>query len=355
MATPRSRSLNLPTSSSTNFDARVFFQSFNQGRFGLFIPLLPAAPKILIDSFGFKAILIRPFGQSFALSEQYGANLLVDPCRNIAHALSSPVSSIVTTDYRVISLYVNKEMSEITSKIDISYRLKEARDALGMTQDKFGSDIGLKWFSIRDMESGKKAITVDIAQKIERIHCIDLRWLLTGEGAMRTRGRLQEGDHIDAFDGELPRLDCGLYGQGDFVFVPISSEKACCGKGSPIFEEYDIGESIAVKRSALGSLSESAPPYAVETQGRSMEGFGIREGSTVIVNPAERPTSGDVVLVAIDEKGAVKKYYERKEGIELVSSTSDSLRFTYEELEEGWGIRICGRVMLVIAPPEDGV
>lgn len=86
-----------------------------------------------------------------------------------------------------------------------------------------------------------------------------------------------------------------------------------------------------------------------------MEGFGIREGSTVIVNPAERPTSGDVVLVAIDEKSAVKKYYERKEGIELVSSTSDSLRFTYEELEEGWGIRICGRVMLVIAPPEDGV
>ena len=36
------------------------------------------------------------------------------------------------------------------------------------------------------MESGKKAVTVEIAQKIERIYSISLCWLLTGEGEMKT-------------------------------------------------------------------------------------------------------------------------------------------------------------------------
>ena len=233
--------------------------------------------------------------------------------------------------------------------------MKIARLELKETQKHIAKLAGINLRTYINYEQGERETPVSVVI-VYSLLGINPNWLLTGEGEMFVNTRtIQEGDHIDAFDGELPRLGCGLYGQGDFVFVPISSERACCGKGSPIFEEYDIGESIAVKRSVLGSLSESAPPYAVETQGRSMEGFGIREGSTVIVNPAERPTSGDVVLVVINEKGAVKKYYERKEGIELVSSTSGSLRFTHEELEEGWGIRICGRVMLVIAPPEDGV
>lgn len=240
--------------------------------------------------------------------------------------------------------------------LKIGERIKLVREKKQLSQKAFAEKCGnVPSTTISKYEQGLIKPSAEILSKMGYMG-ININWLLTGEGTMSSNTRaIQEGDHIDAFDAEPPRLACGLYGQGEFVFVPISSEKACCGKGAPIFEEYDIGESIAVKRNALGALSESAPPYAVETQGRSMEGFGIREGSMVIVNPAERPTSGDVVLVTIDEKGAVKKYYERKEGIELVSPTSDSLRFTYEELEEGWGIRICGRVMLVIAPPEDGV
>ena len=86
-----------------------------------------------------------------------------------------------------------------------------------------------------------------------------------------------------------------------------------------------------------------------------MEGFGIREGSTVIVNPAERPTSGNIVMAIIDEKASIKKYYVRSDCIELVSSLTAPLRYSFEEVQEGYGIRLRGRVMLVIAPPEDGV
>ena len=201
----------------------------------------------------------------------------------------------------------------------LNERMKIARLELKETQKHIAKLAGINLRTYINYEQGERETPVSVVVVYSSLG-INPNWLLTGEGEMFTNTRtVQEGDHIDAFDGELPRLGCGLYGQGDFVFVPISSERACCGKGSPIFEEYDIGESIAVKRSALGSLSESAPPYAVETQGRSMEGFGIREGSTVIVNPAERPTSGDVVLVAINEKGAIKKYRSEEHTSELQS------------------------------------
>ncbi|MDR2528588.1 MAG: helix-turn-helix transcriptional regulator [Synergistaceae bacterium] len=83
-------------------------------------------------------------------------------------------------------------VSEITTKnmnAETASRLKEARENLGMTQEKFGKSIGLRWFSIRDMEAGKKIVTVDMAQKLEKIYSIDFRWLLTGEGEMFTASR----------------------------------------------------------------------------------------------------------------------------------------------------------------------
>lgn len=76
-------------------------------------------------------------------------------------------------------------MSKIAQKNETAIRLKQTREALGLTQEEFAHSIGLeKWFAVRDMESGKKIITPEIAQEIERIHFINLRWLLTGREEM---------------------------------------------------------------------------------------------------------------------------------------------------------------------------
>ena len=142
---------------------------------------------------------------------------------------------------------------------NIYTRLIEVRKSLGLTQKEVseGAGVALRTYCRYESGEGERDIPSSLLKFIAQ-NDIDINWLLTGEGTMSSNTRtVQEGDHIDAFDGELPRLACGLYGQGDFVFVPISSEQACCGKGSPIFEEYNISENIAVKRSALGSLSES--------------------------------------------------------------------------------------------------
>lgn len=76
-------------------------------------------------------------------------------------------------------------MSKITLKDNCGQRLKGVREYLKMTQQEFGSGIGLSWFQVRDLESGKKKLTPELAYDIEKKYSIDFRWLLTGGGAMR--------------------------------------------------------------------------------------------------------------------------------------------------------------------------
>lgn len=172
---------------------------------------------------------------------------MVDSCRNIAHALSSPIRSIVTTDYRVISLYVNKEMSEITSKNGIASRLKQVRESLNLTQDEFAHSIGLdKWFAVRDMESGKKVVTPEIAQEIERIHFVNLRWLLTGREEMFLPPRRFIGDGLPDPSPEASALR-------DEAFVSIHRDDTLCSSKAAILiseapEEFRSNLLLAVQR-----------------------------------------------------------------------------------------------------------
>jgi SOS-response transcriptional repressor LexA len=86
-----------------------------------------------------------------------------------------------------------------------------------------------------------------------------------------------------------------------------------------------------------------------------MEGFGIKEGSMVVVNPAEDVYSGCVAMVVYDEQASIKKIYDTPGGKDLIASNGTTLHVSDETLREGWGARIVGRVMYVMAPPDEGV
>ncbi len=70
------------------------------------------------------------------------------------------------------------------SKNSFGYRLKTAREALKITQAVFAQPLDLTWTNVKDIEIGRKKLTPELAQKIELVHKIDFRWLLTGEGSM---------------------------------------------------------------------------------------------------------------------------------------------------------------------------
>jgi hypothetical protein len=67
-----------------------------------------------------------------------------------------------------------------------------------------------------------------------------------------------------------------------------------------------------------------------------MEGYGIKEGSMVIVNPAERVFLGCVAMVVYDERASIKKVYDTPAGKDLISSSGHKTHVTNEELSEDW-------------------
>ncbi len=63
-------------------------------------------------------------------------------------------------------------------------RLRQLRDVLGWTQADLGEKLGLSWYQIKDMETGKVRITPPIAKLLSYETNANAKWLLTGEGNM---------------------------------------------------------------------------------------------------------------------------------------------------------------------------
>ncbi|MDR1133316.1 MAG: XRE family transcriptional regulator [Synergistaceae bacterium] len=242
---------------------------------------------------------------------------------------------------------------------EVGRRIRQYRTSQNMSQQQLADIIETSRGYLAEIERGAKEPSFHFLRSLLEATGLSSEWILREEGRMFPEDKtVREGDRreIEAlFDAGLERLDCGLYALGGKVYVPLSSISACCGPGFEIYADYSIGDAIAVNRVNLGSLRRDTLPYAVMTEGRSMEGYGIKENSTVIVNPAEDVYSGCVALVIYGDKASVKKIYDTPDGKDLVASNGQKIHVTHEELSEDWGPRICGRVMVVIAPPEDGI
>ena len=80
-------------------------------------------------------------------------------------------------------------------------RIKTLRNELKMTQDAFGSRIGLKRNSIAQIELGTRTPSNQVIVSICREFDVNENWLRTGEGSMlRERSR---NDELAAFFGDL--------------------------------------------------------------------------------------------------------------------------------------------------------
>lgn len=63
-------------------------------------------------------------------------------------------------------------------------RVREVRNALGLTLEKFGEHIGLKKAAVSLIENGKNSVTEQVTKSICREFNVDYIWLTTGEGEM---------------------------------------------------------------------------------------------------------------------------------------------------------------------------
>ena len=241
----------------------------------------------------------------------------------------------------------------------IGQRLKRYRESQKLTQQNLASMMHVSRGYLGGIELGAKEPSYNFLQKLLEATNISSEWILRGVGPMHADTQSPEEGKIRDIEflanAGLERLDCGLFALRDKVYVPMSSISACCSSGFDAYEDYSISDAITVNRKEIGVLCPDMLPFAVRTEGRSMEGYGIKEGGTVIVNPAEDVYSGCVVMVIYDDKASIKKIYDTPNGKDLLASNGEKIHVTYEQLSEDWGPKIRGRVMVVISPPDDGI
>ncbi|MCT7524500.1 helix-turn-helix domain-containing protein [Aliarcobacter cryaerophilus] len=63
-------------------------------------------------------------------------------------------------------------------------RFTEVREKLDFKKSEFAEELGIKSFNIRDIESGKQKIPIELAEMMEEKFSISGWWLLTGKGEM---------------------------------------------------------------------------------------------------------------------------------------------------------------------------
>lgn len=63
-------------------------------------------------------------------------------------------------------------------------RIKDVRNSLGLTLEKFGEKLGVTKTAISRIERGERSLTEQMTKSICREFSVDYMWLTTGEGEM---------------------------------------------------------------------------------------------------------------------------------------------------------------------------
>lgn len=84
-------------------------------------------------------------------------------------------------------------------------RIKDVRNSLGLTLEKFGEKLGVTKTAISRIEKGERSLTEQMTKSICREFSVDYMWLTTGEGEM----------FVESDDDFFERIDRIMAGESE--------------------------------------------------------------------------------------------------------------------------------------------
>ena len=84
-------------------------------------------------------------------------------------------------------------------------RIKDVRNLLGLTLEKFGEKLGVTKTAISRLEKGERSLTEQMTKSICREFSVDYMWLTTGEGEM----------FVESDDDFFERIDRIMAGENE--------------------------------------------------------------------------------------------------------------------------------------------
>lgn len=193
-------------------------------------------------------------------------------------------------------------------KTTLAERLKEARNAQGLTQKALGELVGVSQAAIQKIETGKAEQTtklVDIARALK----VRPEWLGSGLGEMKVSSDSlppeKEWGTVDAWDKNTPL-------PADEVEVPFLKDiEFACGNGRVQDEDHN-GFKLRFSKATLrrvGANTDGTGVLCFPAVGNSMEPL-IPDGATVAINCNDkRIVDGKVYAVNQDGWKRLKMIY----------------------------------------------
>ena len=150
--------------------------------------------------------------------------------------------------------------------------------------------------------------------------------------ALKKKGLLRQGDKKSR-TMELVRLEK----KNDFMEIPILGTVAA---GRPILSEENRDGTIKFPYS---ELKKNCDYFAVKIRGDSMEGMGIMDGDTAVIEGQNTVRNGEVAVVMLDDAVTLKTFYRESSRVRLQPENPK-----YSPIYCNRDIRVLGRLAFII-------
>lgn len=212
-------------------------------------------------------------------------------------------------------------------------KLAKAREQAGLSRKELAEMLNVGQNTIWRWEAGQREPSLEKIQAIARALGVTTDALMTSEDKKTPPPKPGEGTNTRR-----------IISMEDWIKVPIVSREwtACCGTGISAADITNWDEGfILIDPGSLRRFDDRRMPYAVHCEGDCMESAGIKDGDLAIINPAEEPGQGAVVLVSVAGSLSLKRMYTTPSGDVILRSDLGQQRLTAADIERDEFI-VCG-------------
>lgn len=210
--------------------------------------------------------------------------------------------------------------------------IRRLREAKGLTQNDLASASGLSLSLIRGIEQDTRPnFTIDTLNALAGAFYLPVEKFI----------KILEGkdDSVHEAPAEYDPLAVikERLENAELVNVPV---KGYVNAGTPaVAEQQDLG-TVAIPKSDLSGVKKVSGVFALRVSGDSLEGDGIQNGDTVLVDPEPAIIDGKIYIVKLGNE-CVARHLHREDGyVVLTSSNGKYQRIEAKELE------VQGRIIL---------
>lgn len=207
-------------------------------------------------------------------------------------------------------------------------RLSRLRKEKGLKRYDIAEPLGVDAETVARYEREEREPKVSDAVIIANILGVSIEYLSTGVASPQTHSIY-------------------AYGVDDRVVVPVLP----CNDSYNFMPSADIisicTEHIIVPKNIIGEVQQHNPPFAIITRDRSFEKFSVREGSYVVINPAERVANFDMALIFYKGKLTLKRPQHTKSGALYLFSggNSDAIYVSAEDAADANEFKVIGKAV----------